>query len=271
MINIERQTLKEKAVFQGVGLHSARPVKVIVHPSDDGIFFHSPAGSVEAVAENVSNTVNCTCLGEVSTIEHIMSALAALEITDALIELDAQELPGLDGSAKEFFAGLKAAGLHQLESDTRSMPFKRVFHVENGAQVSVSAGEGHWRYEYDSGDRWPNQQIFELMVNPDSYETEIAPARTFANEELVEPARSMGLGQGLDLESCLLLGKSGYVNEARFQDEPVRHKLLDLIGDLYLTGIPIRHLNVVGEKSGHRLNTMTALKVRQTLGLAPIP
>lgn len=244
---------------------------MIVHPSDDGIFFKSPGCTVEAVAENVTSTVNCTCLGEISTIEHLMSALAALEITDALVELDGPELPGMDGSAREFAAGLKSAGLHELEPSTRSLPFKRVFHVDNGAQVSVSAGEGHWRYEYDSGERWPNHQVYELMVNPDSFEAEIASARTFANEELVEPARSMGLGQGLDLESCLILGKSGYVNEPRFPDEPARHKLLDMIGDLYLAGIPIRHLNVVGEKSGHRLNTMTALKVRQTLGLAPIP
>ncbi len=190
----------------------------------------------------------------VSTIEHMMSALAlVLEITDAEVELDAPELPGMDGSSLEFVRGLLAAGLETIGNEERPSLFRRVFFHEGTTKIAAAKGDGHWRYEFETGERWPGTQSFEETWVVDRYAEEIAPARTFAFAEEIPAIIQMGLAKGLDESSALILGIDGYKNEARFTDEPARHKLLDLIGDLYLAGIPIRNLNVSSEqKWAHR-------------------
>jgi len=111
-VTYTRRTVAADAVFEGLGLHSGEPVRVIVHPGEQGIRFNG----VSARPENVSDTTRCTCLGEVSTIEHLMSALCGLEITDADVEVDGREMPGLDGSALGYVAGLSATGFSALGS-----------------------------------------------------------------------------------------------------------------------------------------------------------
>ncbi len=260
-MTFRRRTLKETARFEGVGLHSAIPVKVAVHPASGGIFFRLGGARVEAKAENVTDTTRSTRLGEVGTIEHLMSALAGLEITDAEVELDAPELPGLDGSSRGFVEGLLAAGLEDGDEWEAKTPFKRVFFQEEGGKLAASRGEGAWRYLYDMGERWPNQQAFERDDVVASYREEIAPARTFALTEELPLLEKYGLGRGLDVDSAVVLGPDGYANEVRFPDEPARHKLLDLMGDLYLSGIPIRARNVVAERTGHRANVKAAAMI----------
>lgn len=196
-----------------------------------------------------------------------MSALAGLEVTDAEIEVEGGEMPGLDGSAREFVNGILAQGLTQLDEAEIEPPFKRVFLQEKDVKIAIGKGEGHWKYAYDLGDRWPGMQSFESPNVVLEYRKEIAPARTFALIEELPMIQKFGLGKGLDEESALILDDMGYKNEPRFEDEPARHKLLDLIGDLYLSGIPIRFLNVVAERSGHAANVRAARNVRESLGL----
>lgn len=263
-----RKTLRDSVTFSGLSLHRGQKVSCTVHPGESGTWFRCGSERVQALAENVTSTPNCTVLGGIGVIEHLMSALAGLEITDAEVELDYPELPALDGSAKEFVQGLKQAGSAGLEPITIAAPFKRVYVTEGDAQVSLSAGEGHWRCLQHFRGRWPGEQSWEGSLTPAVFEEEICFARTFAEEEFVEPARAAGMGLGLTLESCLILGQDRYVNEARAEDEPVRHKVLDLMGDLALSGIPLRWLNVVAERASHKLNVAAALKLRRTLGLA---
>jgi UDP-3-O-[3-hydroxymyristoyl] N-acetylglucosamine deacetylase len=111
---------------------------------------------------------------------------------------------------------------------------------------------------YNTGDRWPVIQAYETETVVDDYIDQIAPSRTFALAEEVPMIIQLGMGRGLDENSAIVLGIEGYKNEARFSDEPVRHKLLDLIGDLYLSGVPIRYLSVGAERPGHRANVKAA-------------
>ena len=256
-----RRTLSEPVTLEGRGLHGGAPVTVTVQPGERGIAFRLGADRILARPENVSDTTRCTRLGTVGTVEHIMSALAGLGITDAEIELTAPELPGLDGSSAPYLAAMRGRtadfGSFEIEP-----PFSRVFLQEGDIKIAAGKGEGRWRFEYDTGARWPGRQDFETEV-PSGYEGEVAPARTFALSEELVPIIEAGLGQGLDRDSALVLGMEGYKNDPRFEDEPARHKLLDLIGDLYLSGVPIAALNVVGTRSGHRTHVKVAALVAE--------
>ena len=202
-------------------------------------------------------------MGSIGTVEHLMSAFAGLEITDAEVELDAPEVPGMDGSAGPFYDSMLTVGLQDLGHWTPPVPYRRVFYQRDSVKIAVSRGEGHWRCVYDTGQRWPGSQRFELRSLPAEYADAVGRARTFALLEEVEAIRAAGLGLGLDESSALILGTSAYENAARFADEPVRHKLLDVIGDLYLAGIPIRHLNVSAERSGHTANVECAVLLKR--------
>lgn len=260
-----RRTVCETVTWKGRGLHSGLPVSVSVHPAHDGLFFLSDGLRTEAVPQNVTDTARCTRLGNVSTIEHLMSALSLFGVTDALVEVRGGELPALDGAAREYCDAIKETTVQDLSIREVSGPFARVYHVESETKVAVSAGDGHWRYEYESGVRWPGTQHFESQLGLRAFIQEIAPARTFALEEEVEAIRAAGLGMGLDESSALVIGSVGYVNRAKFPDEPARHKLLDLIGDLWLSGVPYSMLNVVSVRGGHKANVATAKKLRESV------
>lgn len=262
---VERKTVARDILVSGRGLHSGVPVNVRILPGTEGIAFRSGATRVLAIPENVTDTTRCTRLGQVSTIEHLMAAFAGLGVTDAEVEVDAPELPALDGAAGVWISELLAARFEELPERTLPALFTRIYEKSDPVTVAIAHGEGDWKYIFDTGSRWPGVQTFEFHATRDSFATEVAPARTLVFEEEIELARAAGLGQGLDETTVLALGKEGYLNSAKFPDEPARHKLLDLIGDLYLTGVPIRHLNVVGERSGHAANVRAAEKLWRAL------
>lgn len=267
MIEYPRHTLKETVHLEGLGLHTGVPVRIAIRPSDSGIAFRMGSSRVVAHPANVTDTTRSTKLGEIGTVEHLMSAFAGLEITDAEVELDEPELPGMDGSAAPFVAALLAAGREALGNAEIPALYSRVFLQEDaGLKAAVSKGEGHWRYVFQVENRWPGEQSFETPDAVADYADQIAPARTFALAEEVPAIIQMGLGKGLDENSALILGIEGYKNESRFSEEPARHKLLDVIGDLYLAGVPLRALNVVAEKTGHRSNVKLAAMLAQAVG-----
>ena len=251
----------------GAGLHSGDPVQVQIEPSESGIHFCCGQDRIKAISQNVSDTSRCTRLGTISTIEHVMSALAGLAITDADIILTANELPALSGGSDDYVRELSAAGTETIGKAEFSL-FERVFFVEGDVRVGISKGEGHWRYDFECGDRWPHSQFYECRLNSQLYSDDIAPSRTFAFEEEVEPLLKAGLAKGLNLETALIIGQQGYNNQAKWPDEPARHKILDLIGDLYLAGVPPHLLNVVGVRSGHRTNVAAALRLSEHIKLS---
>lgn len=254
----KRKTVRRPVEFEGLGLHSGVPLRVAVHPGSKGIIFRHGSDSWAASPENVTDTRRCTKLGDISTVEHLMSALAAMEITDAEVEVTYPELPAMDGSAAPFYCGLLEAGLEQLGDAEMPDIFSRIFVPEGEAKIAIAAGTGHWRYEFHTGERWPGLQVFETENVVADFSAKIAPARTFGFEEELPMIAAAGLAKGLDVSSALVLGQAGYLNEARSPDEPVLHKMLDAIGDLYLAGIPIRLLNVTASRTGHTANVKAA-------------
>jgi len=263
---VTRRTLRESVQIAGLGLHTGVPVTLRVHPGEEGLQFRFGSSRVAAHPANVTDTTRSTKLGEIGTVEHLMSALAGLEVTDAEIEVDAPEIPGMDGSALPFFALMSSAGLVEIGSRELPSVYSRIFIQEDsGLKAAIAKGDGHLRYVYATGDRWPGEQSFEVANALEVYGEQIAPARTFALSEEIPMILQAGLAKGLDESSALILGPEGYENQARFLDEPARHKMLDLMGDLYLSGVPIRALSVVAEKTGHRANVkLAAMLVKAT-------
>ncbi len=269
-LNYTRRTLAESVVFEGRGLHSGEAGRVTLHPYEQGLAFTFKGETYPALAENVTDTRRSTSIGPCRTIEHVLSALAGMEVTDALIELEGSgELPALDGSSFEYVQGLNQAGYADLGPAEAHRLFTRAYVIGDNSKVAVGAGNGHWRFVLEGeGGRWPLHQEAEIKSLAE-YTESVSKARTWVFEDQIEMARAAGLGLGLDESSCLILGSKGPVNESRQDNEAAAHKLLDLMGDLALTGIPLRFLNVTAERSGHALHVQAALKVRRELGLIP--
>ncbi len=264
MISYLRRTLKAPIAFEGPGLHSGSACRAVLHPSTTGFEFQAGDTRIPATPDQVTSTVRCTCLGPISTVEHVLSALAGMGVTDALIEVSGGELPAAEGCAREYAQSIQAVGLVDIGLAEIDPPFARVYEVaEDGAQISVSRGEGIWRYEFHLKEPFdPPVLAAEIEWSPERYAEEIAPARTTVFTREIELAKQAGLGSGLDEASVLVIGPEKYENEARFPNEPARHKLLDLMGDLALSGVPVSLLNVVAERSGHKMNVALAAKIR---------
>jgi UDP-3-O-[3-hydroxymyristoyl] N-acetylglucosamine deacetylase len=246
-----RQTVREPVTLRGRGLHSGRPVTVRIHPADSGIAFRCGGVRVAATPAAVTGTRWHTTVGGVGTVEHLMSAFAGLAITDAEVELSYPELPALDGSAASYVAALRTQPLGEASVP---LPRNEVVVATPASSIRVRAGSGLWSYTFRHGCR---TQTVTCRL-PCDYVAEVAPARTFAMAEHVPAMVAQGLGQGLDESSVVLLTPDGYANTPRFPDEPARHKLLDLVGDLYLTGIPAGLLDVEASFSGHTANVRMA-------------
>jgi len=257
-VQFERRTVAKDVLFSGKGLHSGNPVQVAVKPGEDGIWFRCGQDRIQARPENVTDTSRCTILGPISTIEHMMAALAGCDITDAEIELSNPEMPALDGASAEYAAQILATGASAIGMATCTGPYARVFVQEKESKVAIAAGSGHWKFDFINENRWPFHQSFETESVHNDFVKGLAPARTFDFEENVPLIQAAGLAKGLNLETALILGKDGYTNPPQFEDEPARHKMLDLVGDLYLAGVPIRLLSVAAIRSGHWLNVRAA-------------
>ncbi|GAB3897885.1 UDP-3-O-acyl-N-acetylglucosamine deacetylase [Kibdelosporangium lantanae] len=245
-----RRTVREPVTYSGRGLHTGRPVTVTIHPSDTGIAFRYDDTRVPASPSSVTDTRWRTTLGAVGTVEHLMSAFAGLGITDAEVELSYPELPALDGSAAHYLT-LPPQPLGEAEI---SLPRREIKVEASGGAITVRPGSGTWAYTF----RHATKIQTVTCQLPQDYPAEVAPARTFAPVDQVPALRAQGLGQGLEETSVLLLGPHGPTTTPRFPDEPARHKLLDLIGDLYLTGIPINLLDVTARFTGHTTNVRMA-------------
>lgn len=263
-------TLASAVSYAGVGLHSGKKVHMELQPAPAGtglVFVRTDlpqAPMIRAIAANVASTVRATTLEEanakVFTIEHLMSAFHALGIDNCRIEMDAEEPPVADGSSQVFFELMRKAGRKELESPRKETVVDRVYRVDdpgNGRFVMAVPYDG-FRVSFTSVNPHPliGVQYEDFVVGEEIYGKEIAPARTIAYEKEVEALRQMGLGLGGTLENVIVYNDDGWMNELRFEDELVRHKILDVIGDLRLAGILRGHIIAVA--SGHAMNTELA-------------
>jgi len=264
----QQNTIAREASCEGVALHRGGRVRLCLRPAPpgSGIVFEvagaSGIGEIRACADSVSATVNATTLSsgdlEVSTVEHLLASLHALRIDNLRVVLNAAELPALDGSAAPFVRLLRDAGIASQERQLAPLKVLRKVSVADGERrISIEPGEGlSIAYAIDFEHPAIGRQELEIAeLTPAVFEHEIAPARTFGFLADLEALRSAGLALGASLDNTLVLGADDVLRpEAmRWPDEFVRHKVLDLIGDLSLIGRPIEgHVRV--ECGGHALH-----------------
>lgn len=262
-----QKTLKNKAIFTGIGLHSARETAMTLRPAEagTGIVFHRvdmvPPVSIEAIAANVVNTKLSTTIGMngavVSTIEHLMAALRGCGIDNAHVDIDGPEVPIMDGSAAPFVAGIIAAGTKTLSKPRKYLVVRKPVTVMDGDKKVTIIPSRYFRVSFDMQFSHPavKSQFKTVKVNEEAFIRDYAAARTFGFLSEVEFLKANGLARGGSLENAVVIGDEGVINEEglRFDDEFVRHKILDSIGDTYLAGYHIMG-HVKAHKSGHELN-----------------
>ena len=271
-------TLAEETSYTGVGLHSGQEVHMVLKPAsvDTGIVFvrtdipGRPA--IHAAAENVTSTLRATTVEEngyrVFTIEHLMSAFHALGVDNCLVEMDAEEPPVAEGNSLAFFELMQSTGFHEQEKERHEIVIDQVYRIDddkNERFVMVLPYDG-FRVSFTSLNphKLIGVQYENFDIDAETYHREIAPARTIAYEQEITALRQMGLGLGGTLESVIVYNDEGWLNPLHFEDELVRHKILDVIGDLRLAG-KIRG-QVIAVASGHALNTKLAKLIAKSLG-----
>jgi UDP-3-O-[3-hydroxymyristoyl] N-acetylglucosamine deacetylase/3-hydroxyacyl-[acyl-carrier-protein] dehydratase len=278
MLNSKQRTIKEAISLSGVGLHTGNTVNVTLKPlpENSGILFKRidlpGSAPIKPTVDNIiaeSKVLRCTTIknGDVQiyTVEHLMSALAGLGIDNLLVEMDNTELPGLDGSGIEFLQALKKSGIVDQNAEKEYIDIQEPICVNNNGSSILIVPDQELKISYSLSYRHPylGSQFFSTVVNSETYEKEIAPCRTFCLEEETRELRLSGLGKGANNHNTLVVGQHGVIdNEVRFPDEFARHKVLDVIGDLYLLGKPIRG-NIFAVKSGHSLNIALLKKIYQ--------
>jgi UDP-3-O-[3-hydroxymyristoyl] N-acetylglucosamine deacetylase len=269
-----RRTLKRGVGCTGIGLHSGKLVRLALKPAPagHGIRFRRTDVDVEirAVLGNLARLDHATTLSaegvSVGTVEHLLSALGALGVDDVQVEVDGPEVPILDGSAAPFVILLHEAGLRPLNAQRHYLKVLEPVEVVRGAKRVRLGPADHFHVSYSIGFDHPllRHQAASFRVTPESFAEQIAPARTFGFLREVETLRRNGLALGGSLDNAVVIGESGVLNNTlRFEDEFVRHKILDAIGDLALLGHPVvGHLEVV--KGGHAMHAALAQKLLAT-------
>lgn len=258
-----QRTLSGSNVLAGIGLHSGQDTAMTMHPlpPDSGIHFITVPGRamIPAHVASVADTNYATTVSgrgeQIKTVEHLLSALHAFGITNLMIRV-AGEIPVLDGSAAEFCDAIAGAGVVDQAEGRREIVVDRVYQVEDGdRRLTIEPFDG-FAASYDLSYPPPvgDQTCDFELESPEQYSREIASARTFGFISDLAMMSELGLAVGGRLDNCILVGEDAVVNtELRFDNEFARHKVLDIIGDLYLLGYPVRG-RVTAERSGHRMN-----------------
>ncbi len=261
-----RKTIKTTAVVQGPGLHTGVPATMTFKPSQNGITFLRTdlpgAQPILAHVNNIGSTLRGTNLkndtAEVWTIEHAMSALHALGITDVAVEMDGPEPPVTDGASDVYVDALLKAGIQELGSEQPVLNIKQKITYSCGNIFYSAQPADQLTFTFVYRHKHPllahSEYTFEFTAQ--NYIEQISRARTFGFEEELEFLKAHGLAKGGNLENAVIVGKDKFINPLRFPDEPVRHKLLDLIGDIALTGRKLPALKIVCECGGHKHNAI---------------
>ncbi len=272
-----QHTIKNAVSLEGEGLHTGNKVKITLKPApvNTGIIFvRVDLGGAPSVKADISNVLDLkriprrTSLGreglEIHTVEHLMAVLSGMAIDNLIIEINNNEVPGLDGSGLEFIAAIKKAGIEEQNVERKYFLVKEPVWVEDKDSFLAVFPHSGYKISYTLDYDHPilRSQYISLEINSETFEKEISSFRTFVLEEEVEELKKIGLGKGASYENTLVVTEQGVLkNKLRSPDEFVRHKVLDLIGDMNLLGMPIRG-NVVAIKSGHPLN----IKLMRRLG-----
>ncbi len=264
-------TLRDSFTFEGVGLHTGVHARIEVRPAppDSGLTFITRGVEIPALAENVVETARATVIGKngttISTIEHLLAAIFGMGITNAQIDVDGPEIPVADGSAKLFADAIARTGIAtQHEVRERFVPVAPEF-VRDGDRAIIVLPAAQFRVRFLADFAPPiGTQYFDCEMNPQVFANEIAGARTFGYLHEVEALLERGLARGGTLENALVFAPDGPMQEMRWENEPVRHKVLDLLGDFALLGA-WPQCEVVAIKSGHKLHCIATTQLRRRM------
>ena len=270
MRTIQQTTIGKTARFEGIALHSGLHVSMSVHPAtaDFGVVFERSdlddsvsKRRISATPESLIESSLCTRLENthgvaVSTTEHFMAALAGCGIHNVLVRIDGAELPILDGSARDFVSGMRAAGIRPLAAPLRAIRLRRPVEVHEGGSWARLEPAPHLSiaFEIDFPDAAIGRQRKDLTLCDGVFLRELADSRTFCRRADVDSMRARGLALGGSLENAVVVDGAQVLTPGglRHPDEPVRHKMLDALGDLAVAGAPILG-RYVGHRAGHAL------------------
>ena len=276
---VHQKTISREVAIKGLGLFSGEPAELTFAPAEPGAgitFVREQDGktaTIPALVYNVLKKPRRTCLRNgtlfVETVEHCLAALSGMGVDNAVVKISGGqvgEVPAFDGSSKAFVDAISEAGLKEQPADLEPLIINKPIQVSHG-DATLAALPGpkdklEIIYEFEAAAPI-GRQTFSFRLGDDDFVQQLAPARTFVFEHEAQELRSRGLGKHLTPKELLVISPSGPIdNQFRYADECVRHKILDLIGDLYLVGRPIRG-RLVAHKSGHELNHMLARRLLQ--------
>jgi UDP-3-O-[3-hydroxymyristoyl] N-acetylglucosamine deacetylase len=270
----QQQTLRHAVETSGIGLHSGEPVAMRLSPAgaDTGVLFRATDGTlIPANADHVVDTNSATTVGafgvRVRTIEHLMAAAAALGIDNMVVDIDGPEVPAADGSAKPFIDLLRSAGCVSLPATRRPLVISEPIRVGTESRWLEVLPADSLRISYTLDNNHPiiGLQVGTYGISEQVFDQELAAARTYGFLRDVPAMRQNGLARGGSLENAVVVGKRSVLNDSlRYPDEFVRHKILDLVGDLFLLGRPLR-AHVVGRNAGHALNHQLVLAIQKAV------
>lgn len=272
-----QRTLNRSVACEGVGLHTGVRVRMTLGPAPAyrGVVFRRTdlpgSPSIEARPENVADTHYATTLAKdgvsVKTIEHVMSALAGMGVDNVVVEMSGPEVPVMDGSAAPFVELIREAGLRRQFAPKTFLKVRQPIQVEIGKRSLYLVPSQRLRVIYTMCFDHPllGEQTCGMEVGRERYARDVAPSRTFGFLRDVEMLHRMGLAKGGSLENAVVVAEDGILNgPLRFPDELVRHKVLDLIGDLYLLGKPVLG-TIVAHGAGHQLHLSLVRRIQEQL------
>ncbi|NLV44307.1 MAG: bifunctional UDP-3-O-[3-hydroxymyristoyl] N-acetylglucosamine deacetylase/3-hydroxyacyl-ACP dehydratase [Candidatus Hydrogenedentes bacterium] len=272
---MKQRTIAEEVSYNGVGLHTGSLTTVTFKPApaDSGIVFYrtdlDPAPAIPAHVDNVVDVSRGTTIGigtaKIHTIEHAMASLAGLGIDNLIIEVDADEIPVGDGSALPVMNTLLRAGVVELDAEKQYIHVDHpVYYRKDDVTLSILPSD-ELRITMTIAYDHPTvgTQYASFTITEDTFKTDLAPARTFCFLREVKMLQEAGLIRGGSLESAVVIGDDGILNDTlRFPDEFVRHKILDLLGDTYLLGAPLKG-HIIGAKCGHEKNVNFSKQIQK--------
>jgi len=254
-----QKTIKGPFSLSGIGIHSGKRCEILFRPADpdSGINFIYQGKKIPALVSQVTKTDRGTSLSGIQVVEHILAAAFGLGIDNLVIELSSPEPPILDGSALPYVEGFLGSGIVEQFIKKKVLVINdEILINDDYASLKLVPFNG-FSINFMINFSYIGKQSFDFS---DNFAFEIAPARTFGLIEEIEGLKTRGLAKGASLDNALAIGREGYINPPRFSNEPVRHKILDLIGDLALVGRPLRG-KIFAVRSGHKLNIELARRL----------
>lgn len=272
---MKRKTIKNEQTLKGVGIHTGEICSITFKPSKQGYISFvrtdlENSKPIIALAQNVSSTLRGTNIAnetaEVHTIEHVLSAINGLGITDLIIEMDGPEPPIMDGSSLPYAKAILEGEIEDLPAIAEVLNLDKEVNFQDGGITyqAKPCEDLKITFVYERLDHpLVGRQEYTFTLTPENYLKEIAPARTFGYEEEIAFLRANGLAKGGNIDNCVVIKKDSFSVPLRFDNEMVRHKILDLLGDLKLTGKILGPMHITCQFGGHKTNVAFAKKLTE--------